>query len=523
MHQNFRQQSRTAFSPFTVKLRAIYLSASLFIATNLSPVVAQIQLRFGKTRPIPTTLFGLNGNITAYNAPFDRPNVVADLKQTGVALLRYPGGMIANHWNFETGGVEKSEPDSDMQPWIVTNFKNSTRTYTLDNYAKGLKATGTAPMVVLNMLGKDLEHNLNVLRKLRDTGLPVRYVEMGNEYYFGLVKMKRVFPTPEDYGRTCQTWITAIKKEFPGTQCAIIGYYVNGDARNTNWTKRVLSACTNADAITFHTYSALGLDGSIKQPDLGLAKEGKVKNPTATRTMPDDMAERQRWEIQQLSDPKAVANTLSRVETSASSLDKLGSPATMPVWITEFNMRADESAIRGTWLNAFQISTFLTRFLEDPRVAMIMYHNIYGNLFAAVYQNETEFDYLLNEKITSKPGTLSAGGLMMNFYAQAARNMTSATPVTFDNALVLANDRGENVAGLVGWQFANGAKKRTLLINQTAQGQTIATSSPGADATFRQYHAPLATYVQGAESLRQNNGQLAKTLSLPPFSITIID
>ena len=86
-----------------MKLRLVYLGALLFIGTSLLSATAQIQLRVGKTRPIPTTLFGLNGNITAYDAPFDRANVVADLKQTGVALLRYPGGMIANHWNFENG------------------------------------------------------------------------------------------------------------------------------------------------------------------------------------------------------------------------------------------------------------------------------------------------------------------------------------------------------------------------------------------------------------------------------------
>ncbi|GAB3222689.1 hypothetical protein [Spirosoma arcticum] len=486
------------YLPFTVKLRTIYLGASLFIATSLSPVVAQIQIHLGKTRPIPTTLFGLNGNITAYDAPFDRPNAVTDLKQTGVALLRYPGGMIANHWNFETGGVDKSEPDADMQPWIVSNFKNTKRTFTLENYANGLKATGMAPLVVLNMLGKDLEHNLNVLRKLRDLGFPVRHVELGNELYFGLVKMKRVFPTPEDYGRTCQTWIGAIKKEFPDAQCAVIGYYVNGDARNTNWTKRVLSQCTNADAVTFHAYSALGLDGSIKQPDLGLVKDQTTRNPSATRIAPTDMAERQRWEIAQLTDSKAIANSLSRVQTSAGTIDELGSPATMPVWITEFNMRADDSAIRGTWLNSLQISTFLTRFLKDPRVNVIMFHNIYSSLFGAVYQNEQELNYLLNEKLTSKPGALTAGGLMMNLYAQTARNMTSATPMTFDNAPTLANDRNETVPGLIGWQFANGSQKRTLLVNQTAQNQVLATDlmgtdSAGAPVRFRQFHAPLVT------------------------------
>ncbi|MBC8155787.1 MAG: hypothetical protein H7Z72_23100 [Bacteroidetes bacterium] len=509
-----------------MKNTLVGLGLLFVLAIGPSLTVAQIQARLGKTRPIPTALFGMNGNITAYDAPFDRPNVVADLKRLDVSLLRYPGGMIANHWNFETGGVDKSEPDSDMQPWIVANFKNSTRAYTLDNYAKGLKATGMAPLVVLNMLGKDLEHNLNVLRKLRDLGRPVRYVEMGNEYYFGLVKMKRVFPTPEDYGRTCQTWIAAIKKEFPETQCAIIGYHKNGDARNTNWTARVLSQCTNADAVTFHTYSALGLDGSINQPDLGLVKEQTTKNPTATRSAPTDMAERQRWEIQQLNDPKAVANSLSRVRTSANSLTKLGSPATMPVWITEFNMRADDSAIRGTWLNALQVSTFLTRFLEDPRVDMILFHNVYGNLFAAVYQNEKEFNHLLNEKIPSKPGTLSAGGLMMNLYAQAARNMTSATPLTFDNVPALTNDRGETVPGLIGWQFADGTKKRTLFVNQTDQSQMVMAAlvgAAGAPVRFRQFHAPLATYVQGVESVKQTDGKTGRTVSLAPYSITIID
>ena len=486
---------------------------------------AQIKPQLGQSRPLPPYVFGFNGNITFYDKPFDQPNVVAALKQVSPVLFRYPGGMIANHWDFDTGNVDKTEPDADMQPWIVANFKKSPRTYTLDNYAKGLKATGSVPIVVLNMLGKPLEHNLNALRKLRDLGLPVRYVEMGNEYYFGLVKMKRIFPTPEDYGRTCQTWIAAIKKEFPDAQCAVIGYSINGDARNTNWTKRVLSACLNADAVTFHTYSALGLDGGIKQPDLNLAKEARERNPTATRLMPDDRAERQRWEIQQLSDPKAVANTLSRVQTSASSLDKLGAPATMPIWITEFNMRADESAIRGTWLNSFQMNTFLTRFLEDPRVDMILYHNIFGNLFAAIYESDHEFDYLLNEKIISKPGTLSAGGLMMALYAQVSKGMTTATQLNFANGPTLANDRGETVPGLIGWQFSDAktAKKRTLLVNQSFQNQAVDAALFPRNAPFRQYYAPLATYVQGAESLQTTSGRVAQTIQLPPFSITLIE
>ena len=110
---------------------------------------------------------------------------------------------------------------------------------------------------------------------------------------------------------------------------------------------------------------------------------------------------------------------------------------------------------------------------------------------------------------------------MMRFYAQAAQGMTSAAPATFDKAPTLANDRGETVPGLVGWQFTNGPKKRILLINQTAQPQTIAAASLGTN--FRQYHAPLATYVQGTESLQQRNGQPGQTLVLAPYSLTIID
>ncbi len=65
----------------------------------------------------------------------------------------------------------------------------------------------------------------------------------------------RIFPTPEDYGKTSKIWIDSIKAEFPDAKCAVIGTTINRKSRHKNWTERVLNYASNADAVTWHIYT----------------------------------------------------------------------------------------------------------------------------------------------------------------------------------------------------------------------------------------------------------------------------
>ena len=495
--------------------------AWVFSSATAQPVAT---VSVGPYRPFNPDWVGVNANLTSVDKPGENDALVAAIQTMRIKTIRYPGGTIGNYWDWDRGWIDATVPDSLMIPWVVTQgLTRSEQRYTLEDLHRLTQRTGTVPIFMLNMLSQGLEHSLRNLRRAQALGMPIRYVELGNELYFDLPFPKQRYPTPEVYGDTCQRWIAAIKREFPQARCAVVGNYLDRHDRQVNWTERILRHCRNADAVTFHRYSPPGLDGRQEKKRITAGTEGTADDRTVTRPGPTSPEERQPWERAQLPDPAAWANVLTTASRAAQTYRQVHAPDTMAIWVTEFNMRGDRSVMLHGWSHALVLATYYLEFLDGP-VALTAVHNLVGHLFGQVHTDTANFSHVVDRKVKSVPYTLTAGGLATSLFAQATEGATAAAPLTLRNVPQLTDDRGATVASLRGWTFTREVGDQTTLVVNFGQ-HTAAIRWPAAwrGASMTSYYANLADPVNGKESVTQQLLAITSEAdSLPPCSITLI-
>ncbi len=410
-----------------------------------------------------------------------------------------------------------------MIPWVVENgLKQQPNRYTLENLALGLEKTGAAPVFMLNMLSKGLDHSLRNLKRAEALGMPVRYVEMSNELYFDIPFPKLRYPTPEAYGDTCQTWIETLSAYFPEAHFAVVGSYLDRHDRQRNWTRRVLSRCPSADAVTYHQYTPSGLDGRQvgrnEQPGL----EGTGNPHTATRRGPTDRRAHQQWERELLNDPRAFANVLTTAAHGADGYHKIDAPEGMDIWATEFNMRDDNSVVLGSWAQALLLSVYYGNFYDSP-VKITSIHNLVGKLFGLIHVSPDELDHLVDRPRTVTPFALSAAGIVTSLFARTSGDAPTCRTLEYRTADQLTDDRGEQLAGVRGWLY-EGADQRALLVNYQNKAVTVAVPQQLRRANRTSYTAPLDRSISGWEDLDVDSDRLlGVSVVLPPNSITRLE
>ncbi|HQV01753.1 MAG TPA: hypothetical protein PLO59_11360, partial [Bacteroidia bacterium] len=73
--------------------------------------------------------------------------------------------------------------------------------------------TGSDPVYNLNILTSDLNYQMAMLYHARELNLPVRNVELGNEFYSNDENNNLKFPTVIDYADEAISWATSIKSD----------------------------------------------------------------------------------------------------------------------------------------------------------------------------------------------------------------------------------------------------------------------------------------------------------------------
>lgn len=488
----------------------------LLVLTACSPEPPPLAVSLGETRAISPDFVGFNGNLTQFDAPWSQENLVTAFKQMHPGSLRYPAGTIGNYWDWDKGWIADDVPDHLMIPWVVEqNLPQSPKRYTLENLADMYHATSVDVVFMLNMLTRDLDHSLRNLRRARDLGIPIKYIELGNEFYFNLPLETQVYPTPEDYGKACAIWMAALKPEFPEAQFAVVAGGPRRSERHHNWDERVLAHATGADAITIHTYTSTGLAGLEGEEIAG------QEAVTETDTLRTPEA-RQQAILDRLNTPTGYADLIATAHSAARRWEGHPMPEGGEIWMTEWNLRGDDDPIRGTWANTLFISVFYHTFLESGVVNLSHYHNLIGTLFPAVFTNETGYAHVQIKDVPTRPWAMTAGGLASALFGEAMTNRTAATPLRFAEIPPLMH-AGQTLPRLVGWHFAGREQPASVLLvnfGSTPQRLDLAALNLQA-ATFQQFHAALDTYVIGTDNLSTQTGTLGPSLTLPPYSITV--
>lgn len=310
----------------------------------------------GDARPLPDAFFGFNAASIVQSVNVDlllSPELQEQLATFPARFLRVPTGTAAQWIDWRTGrfmdepmerpGVEFEDPES-----LFASIPADRRSVTMQDWAALIEATDATPVWDLNVLNATLEDQLAMLAEAERLGLPVTYIELGNELWDVRSIYPDVYPTGTDYAREMNTWIPALRERYPDAQIAVSGadpsdaFFVQvfGE-RFVTWNDEVTATIEGADAIAIHPY----------------------------------------WTLPELADPGSdVAATLTAgldafADFEAETLAAI--PDEFDIWLTEWNQAAWGSG-EGTqiWAQALSVLAVGMHHAAEGRITVSLLHNI---------------------------------------------------------------------------------------------------------------------------------------------------
>ncbi len=432
-----------------------------------SESMVTVGVRAGSPIALTAPINGSNLDYAGVGQDFAASGVMTAVRDFQGGTIRYPGGAISNYWDWQNGSLH--------QPATISGsgrFKPArTRGYgfTLQTLQSIVRETGTVPVFDLNLLTSNLADQLQMLHTAQNLGIPVRYVELGNEFYLGISSYQKVFPTAASYARTVAKWAPAIRAAFPKVQIAAVGSLPQSTGREKSWNKTLLAiAGADINAITLHDY---------------FAPVGRNLNP-----------------MQFLAEVQS--NWLSTEQVMATF------PSRYRIWFTEFNLSRQGllggRPARGiTWLHGLYAAESVLLFDQSPRVQLDDYWDLFSNSFTGAFTSG----------LAPQP-TVSGSALM--FLTSASTQAVRVTPLRFSAAPTLPG----GAAGVIGASFSGPIGTRTVLINLTNRAITMSDGTSTGLSPRASLESITAAPTSTVSGLNRTTGVLGTRLTLPAYSIT---
>jgi hypothetical protein len=295
-------------------------------------------------RVMPAQFFGFNAEdikTAAGSNLWFGPKVPSQIALMHASLLRIPGGTSSQWIDWSTGKFIDSSTD---------RFNNAGRKpLTLGDWARIVKMSHTVPVFDLDVVNSSLSDQLSMLHAAARLGMPIRYVELGNELWDPTEPAyTHLYPTGADYGLAMNSWISAIKEAFPSAMIAVCGMDSSnslfaGIPRMATWNASMLGVVRGENAITFHPYWVLAAGYEAGAPQ------------SVVQTVLAGFTEWKRF--------------------SSETLPML--PTGVGVWLTEWN-QSDLLKQGGhqSWIQALTVGAFALNNATDPQIDMSLVHDV---------------------------------------------------------------------------------------------------------------------------------------------------
>ncbi len=435
------------------------------------------------THDIVTPFFGFNLEdvIVGRNAATWRdPAFLARLAQLSPGVLRI-GGTSSMWIDWRTGQFID-------RPDLPQSFRNNMATrqgLTLADEANVMRTTGATPVFDLDVVTSTLDDQIAMLHEAASLGMPVRYLELGNELYDpSFATYTQQFPTGAEYAVAMNTWIARLHQEFPDVRVAVVAWDDSNPAtprlpvRVRGWNKRMLASVHGEDAVVFHTYWNL---------PPGVIPGTPESVQPALHAGPD------RWK-------NVVQRDLSQL------------PAGVEAWFTEWNINASpyqgyRGDLRENWAHGLSVAWFALASAADNRVAFSVHHDVLsGGATAAIYngdRNTVRFGF-------------SADGQALGPIFGAFKNATAAGALPVDDP--------ENVLEVA----VRGDRIRIVAVNLSNQPREIRLPAGiPMPAPVHTVSTDVSTVLNGAGTGPNapnisDTATRAPTVTLVPYSVTII-
>ena len=460
------------------------------------------------SRQISADLMCFNVNTTLVKSWSD-DQFLAAVEQLNPKLLRLPGGTVASYWDWRKGGV--IDDISSLPEGLPRFLRFKARNYTagkLPEFKTGLEATNSTPIFVLNLLTSDLKSQIEMLKDARDLGMPVKYIELGNELYFNIKNYKQVFPRPKDYAILANKWTSALKKEFPDAKIAVLGVVPKPEKppRLQNWHRDLFKGrnSTSADAVTLHLYTGHGLDNNNKS--------FKSYPYFKTKDVPIILGEPFReWQTMRERDAYKLI------------------PEDRKIWLTEYNLMdkgvagtmGQQYKVIGSWAHGLYTMAMSLVFLEEPRVEIMCNHVLIGNSrFAAILADEKSLLDPKN-KNSATPLSLSATGSALQPLVDSTAGMSTAHQINFSGNVSLKGQDNFRYPALTGWVFSNDSQSKAVIVNLSGRKFNVNLNDLfKRNTSYEQVFGNPKTLVGDPQALKRKTGKIKRSIVLPSYSVT---
>lgn len=434
----------------------------------------EITARLGAARSLPPDFYGVNfdyGGASSYAAD---GKIDSQLAALNPGTLRYPGGSQANFFQWHLG--YPVNPPSG--PRCATSPTRHFYRFTLADLRKAYRATGATPVFDLNVMTSTRACQISMLRRARQLGLPVKYVELGNEEYLSGDDYPAYVRNAATYGRAVAGYVKALHHDFPRVHVGAVGAARNNTPRARTWNHNMLEAARTArglpDAVILHMYTS--------------------DNKALTRSKLAGL----------FVDPYLKVSGVNRVIRAL--------PTARPVWITEYNLRryhpANRNPAQTTYAEALIVAEMdLLLASHVGKAQFVDFWSSFGANASNSYAGSA-----------ARP-VLTPGGLALSLVDQAARGVRRSWPIVFTGAPNLGKS---SKPALIGERFSTTAE---VLVNLSSRTLTIkAGAAVPAHAPYEQvtYSGSPAAQVAAASSLTKSHGTTSSTVRMAPYSILVI-
>lgn len=485
---------------------------------GLLPVPASAQstnstgIRLLDKRSLPASWLGFNGqNVTTGAVSWVDPNLVAKVPELKPKLLRYPSGF--SFWDWKEGWFV----DSPLLPEKYASWERKPNY--LENFKIVLDSSEADAIFTLNMVTATLQDQVAMLQHADSIGIPVKYVELGSEFYFapaeesgeGLEVIDSVYPTARSYGVVANEWIDTIHHYFPEAKVCVIGAWAaKGNGKKGTWNDSLRAVLSGReDAWSYHVYQPSGwYDSTETEEDL----------------LTPDTSEVAAWMAQSF-----VAFDILQISEGKANPAKES-------WITEYNLNDHARPVQGLWGHGLFNSTLSLLYLTDTRITHAVCHAMVGSALYGQFFTDSAGFFLspyddsfptLPDPPASSPWSLTATGHTMSTVSEAQLGMTDYCLLDFPKAPLITVVGGYEpdtviYPGIIGALFSNASGSKIIMLNLTKNDLTISSGKMLQGGTYIMKSAGPDSTIANELDVRVDTGTMESSLVLKAYSITKI-
>jgi alpha-L-arabinofuranosidase len=357
-------------------------------------VGAQVSLDATRaTRKLSPLLFGMHiewveNGLGLLSASSDqlRPEVVSLLEPLRIPLLRFPGGILADYYDWRRGVGPAAARGTNPNPFTGAEEKSRFGTPELIALARALRAQA---LITANVGTGDAARAGAWAKQFVDLAFAPQYWEVGNETYLTGPNAdgpngRAIHQPPDRYAAGFAGYRDAIRKEIPTARVGAIAHLDTGafplaPAESRTWTKAMLPGLpAGVDFFALHNaYAPVVIDDSVDFSDAAerdAAYRSLFAAAEATRANLD--------EVDRTIDRLSPAN-----RDAPFAITEFGPFFGVSQDISHHTAYVDQSR---TLAAALYVASILDTFVGDPRVFLACYTNPIHRWFGSLLTDTPE-------------------------------------------------------------------------------------------------------------------------------------